>query len=207
VTEIPGTTRDLLTERVDIGGLALTLIDTAGLRDARDEIEAEGVRRAQQAQRIAALTMVAIDGSQALTTDDRTLVENATAPAVVIQTKSDLPLVWASADVESRHGRTVVVSAMTGAGLEELRQRIAAALLERDDLREPPAITNIRHLTLIEEARDAVRGALHALRAGATEELVLTDLARARDALEQVTGRRAPDDLLRHIFTRFCIGK
>ena len=207
VTEIPGTTRDLLTERVDVNGLALTIVDTAGLREARDEIEAEGVRRARQAQQIAALTLVIADGSEPLSDEDRTLIDAAAPRALVVQTKADLPARWSIDELATRHEKAAPVSVMSGQGLGELREQISAALLDRDVFREPPAITNIRHLTLVEDSRDAVDRALHALVTGATEELILVDLASARECLEQVTGRRTPDDLLLHIFTRFCIGK
>ena len=207
VTEIPGTTRDLITERVDVNGLALTIVDTAGVREARDEIEAEGVRRAKQAQQIAALTLLVVDGSETLLEDDRALIEAAAPRALLVQTKADLPRQWNIGELATRHEKAEPVSAITGQGLTELREKIAAALLERDVVHETPAITNIRHLTLVEDARDAIDRALHAFITGATEELILVDLARARECLEQVTGRRAPDDLLLHIFTRFCIGK
>jgi tRNA modification GTPase len=207
VTEIPGTTRDLLTERVDVNGLALTIVDTAGLREARDLIEAEGVRRARQAQQIAALTLVLADGSEPLVDEDRCLIEATPPRALIVQTKADLPRRWNIDALETRHEKTTPVSATTGEGLGELRSRIAAALVDRDVFREPPAITNIRHLTLVEDARAAVERSMNTLITGATEELILVDLARARDCLEQVTGRRAPDGLLLHIFTRFCIGK
>jgi len=207
VTEIPGTTRDLLTERVDVNGLALTIVDTAGVREARDEIEAEGVRRAKQAQQIAALTLVTIDGSEAILDEDRALVDAVASRALIVQTKADLPSQWSIDELHTRHEKAEPVSAVTGQGFDLLKKKMAAALLERDVHGEPPAITNIRHLTLVEDARDAIDRALHALITGATEELVLVDLNRARECLEQVTGRRAPDDLLLHIFTRFCIGK
>ena len=100
------------------------------------------------------------------------------------------------------------VSAITGDGLDALRAAIVAALVEREELRDPPAISNIRHLALVDEARDARRARANAaLGAGATEELVLTDLAAARHALEEITGARTADDLLAHIFRRFCVGK
>jgi len=207
VTEIPGTTRDLLTERVDVNGLALTIVDTAGVREARDEIEAEGVRRARQAQQIAALTLVIVDGSEPLLDEDLALIEAVASRAIVVQTKADLPRQWTIDELRTGHEKAEPVSAITGEGLGAFREKITASLLERDVLREPPAITNIRHLTLVEDSRDAVDRAIQALVTGATEELILVDLARARECLEHVTGRRAPDDLLLHIFTRFCIGK
>jgi len=103
--------------------------------------------------------------------------------------------------------RAVAVSALTGDGLATLRARIVAALAGGEDTRDTPAISNVRHLALVDEARGAVGRAGEALARGATEEVVLADLAVAREALEQVTGRRAPEDLLRHVFARFCVGK
>ena len=207
VTDIPGTTRDLLTERIEIEGLALTVVDTAGLREARDAVEAEGVRRAQEAQQVAALTLVVIDGSQPLTDDDRAVVASAPEPKLVIHSKDDLPPAWRTDAIGTGASDVIAVSALTGAGLDALKRRIAQTLTSREELRDPPLISNIRHLALVQEAREAVARGREALAAGATEELVLTDLGRARDALEEITGRRTVDDLLLHIFTRFCIGK
>jgi len=207
VTDIPGTTRDLLTERVDVNGLAITLVDTAGLRDARDEIEAEGVRRARGAQHVAALTLILVDGSQPLTDEDHELVRSVSTPAMIVQTKADLPARWTDAGLITDFVHATPVSALTGRGLAALRATLASALLERESLVDPPAITNVRHLTLVESAREHVERGKMALDAGSTEEVVLVDLARAREALEEVTGKRAPDDLLHYIFARFCIGK
>ena len=207
VTAIPGTTRDLLTERVDVGGLALTLVDTAGLREARDEVEAEGVRRAQQAQQVASLTLVVVDGHEPLTAAAREVIAAATAPKLVVLSKSDLVQAWTTADTGLPPHDVIAVSAITGAGVDALTARIAAVLTAREDLRDPPLISNIRHLALVQDARESVTRAAQALADGVTEELVLTDLGRARAALEEITGRRTVDDLLIHIFTRFCIGK
>ena len=207
VTDIPGTTRDLLTERIEIEGLALTVVDTAGLREARDAVEAEGVRRAQEAQQVAALTLVVIDGSQPLTDEDRAVAASAPTPSLVIHSKDDLPAAWPTDAIGTGATDVIAVSAVTGAGLDVLKRRIAQTLTSREELRDPPLISNIRHLALVHEAREAVARGREALAAGATEELVLTDLGRARDALEEITGRRTVDDLLIHIFTRFCIGK
>jgi tRNA modification GTPase len=208
VTDIPGTTRDLLTERVAIEGLAVTLVDTAGLREARDAIEAEGVQRARDVRRVAALTLVVIDGSTPLTAADRALVTAvAGEPHAIVISKADLPHAWAPEELGAGPSGVVRVSTVTGDGIEALRRQIARTLAARDDLRDPPAITNVRHLALVDEARDAVVNAEGALSDGATEELVLTDLTRARQALEQITGRRTSEDVIREIFARFCIGK
>jgi tRNA modification GTPase len=207
VTNVAGTTRDLVTEQIDIHGLALTVVDTAGLRDARDDIEAEGVRRAQEAQRVATLTVVVIDGHVPLTDEDQAIVKSAPHPRLVVQSKVDLGVEWPLDAIAPDVAPAVAVSSVTGAGLEVLRQRIAKILTSREDVRDIPAISNIRHLGLVDEARDAVTRAEESLAQGVTEELVLTDIVRARTALEEITGRRSVDDLLIHIFTRFCIGK
>ena len=207
VTEIPGTTRDVLTERVDIDGLAITLLDTAGLRDAGDAIEAEGVERARHAQRVAALSLVVLDAGAPLTDEDRQLILDSPGPRVVVASKADLPKKWSAPDVGVAVEMMVEVSALSGVGLDRLRARILAVLCDRDDLRDPPRISNVRHLALLDESLSALRRADAAISEGATEELVLVDLGAARRALEEITGRRSPDDLLHHIFSKFCVGK
>jgi tRNA modification GTPase len=207
VTDIPGTTRDLLTERVDIEGLAVTLVDTAGLREARDAIEAEGVQRARDAQQVAALKLIVIDASAPWTADDHAILAEAVAPAVVVASKIDLPRAWSPEELGERGARVIGVSVVSGAGLAELRARLVEELTGREDLRDPPAISNVRHVSLVDEAHDAMTHAERALASGATEELVLAEFGRARRALEEITGRRSTDDLLAHIFARFCLGK
>jgi tRNA modification GTPase len=204
VTDVPGTTRDVLSERVDIGGVAVTLVDTAGLRDASDAIEAEGVRRARAAQQVAAMTIVVLDRSTPLPPDAAELV----APAsLAVANKVDLPPAWDAETLRSSADDIVEVSARTGQGLDDLRRRVVAALTDRDELRDPPAISNVRHLALVDDARETVARGMRALEDGAAEELVLAELAAARQALEAITGRRTPDDLLEHIFSSFCVGK
>lgn len=202
VTEIPGTTRDLLTERVDINGLDITLVDTAGIREATDAIEAEGVERALQAQRIAALTLIVVDGSA----DNGTAVSLNDGPSIVVLAKCDLPRRSALV-AASQHCPVVEVSALTGEGLDGLRATVARTLTGLDDFRDTPRMSNVRHVTLIEDVVRRIDRAADALREGATEELVLADLHAARAAIEELTGRRTADDLLEHIFSNFCVGK
>lgn len=206
VTDVPGTTRDLLTERVDIGGLVVTLVDTAGLRQARDAIEAEGVRRAEEVRDIAALTLVVIDGSVALTDVDRRMA-SVSGGCLVVASKADRPRVWSDETLGTQAVEAIAVSAVTGAGLQQLRHRIVGALTSREEWRDPPAVSNLRHLSHLADAVEIIGRAEETLAAGATEELVLAELSGARASLEEISGRRAPDDLLRHIFSRFCIGK
>lgn len=210
VSDVPGTTRDLVTERVDIEGIAVTLVDTAGLRDARDAIEGEGVARARQAQRVAALSLVVIEGSAPVDPSDLESIARARdsgGGVLVVRSKADLPAVWREVVDTSPAPQTMPVSIVSGEGLAQLRRQIARALVLREELRDAPMISNVRHLGLVDAALQAVRHARQSIDEGATEELALAELTRAREALEEITGRRTTDDLLVHIFTRFCIGK
>jgi len=205
VTAVPGTTRDVLTERVDVGGIPVTLVDTAGLRDTTDAIEVEGVERAYQARRVAALTIVVVDGNQPIAEADRRIVAESPAPRIVVSSKTDLPHAWTAAELKGED--VIALSVKTGAGLNVLRERMVGGLTDRETLRDVPSISNVRHLDLVNRASDSLQAAMYGIDAGATEELILTDLGAARRALEELTGRRTPEDLLRHIFERFCIGK
>jgi tRNA modification GTPase len=207
VTDIPGTTRDILTERVDINGLDITLVDTAGLREAADAIEAEGVERARQAQLVAALAIVVVDGSRPLSPEDRELASAGGPARVIAIAKADLPRRWGADELGDAAARAVEVSALAGVGMDRLRTAVATALVGREELRDTPRISNIRHLALLDDARAALGRAEQALGDGATEELVLADLGAARRVLEEITGRRTPEDLLQHIFSKFCVGK
>ena len=189
VTDQPGTTRDLVSEVVDIHGLKVTLVDTAGVRETSDPAEAEGVSRSLRAERVADLVLVVVDEDEPVTPN---------AKHFVVQSKADL----------GRPDRGIRVSATTGEGLEDLRQAVTAAL-DVEPLRDRPQITNVRHAALLERAIAALTRARQAAEAEtpAPEEFVLADLQDARRTLEEMTGRRTPEDLLAHIFSRFCVGK
>jgi len=206
VTAIPGTTRDLVTETIDLEGLRATLVDTAGLRSTTDVIEAEGVARSKRAHAVADLTLLVLDRSQPLDADDRDAIsQTLECNRVIVSNKADLEPAWRDSDIAD----SVSVSATTAAGLDELRRRIASAL-DVDLLADRPAITNVRHIALVQRAHDALtRARTAALTDGATlsEEFVLADLQDARIALEEISGRRTSDDVLAHIFAKFCIGK
>src|SRR5688500_10207243 len=206
VTAIPGTTRDLLTERADIGGLSLALIDTAGVRDTADIVEQEGVARSRGALRVADLVIVMLDRSRPLADEDRdVLASTANQRRVIVINKSDLPAVLSVEPVE--HLKPVELSAATGAGVAELIDAITSALSASETLRDQPQITNTRHIVLLESARASLERATTALENEVPEEFPLLDLQEAAHALQEITGQRTSDDLLHHIFARFCIGK
>jgi tRNA modification GTPase len=203
VTDVPGTTRDLVSETIDLEGLRVTLVDTAGLGAPLDAIEAEGVARAHGAASVADLVMVVVDGSIAVDEDELdALSRRIGGKTLIVSNKADLGQLPLQAD-------HVCVSARTGQGLDDLRSRIGVAV-DADPRGDAPAISNVRQIALLDRVDAALSRAERA--AGGRgdpmpEEFVLADLQEARLALEEVTGVRASGALLEHIFSNFCIGK
>jgi tRNA modification GTPase len=201
VTAVPGTTRDLITERVDVGGIPLTLIDTAGRRDTLDIVEREGVARGARAGEVAEVIVVVVDGSEPLTEDDETLLEETAARnRVLVLNKSDRPGRFDMAGA-------LRISATRGDGMSELRGAIASALTSGEPLRDTAVVSNVRHILLLQEAREHLRRGRAAAIGGATEEFVLVDLQAARARFDEIVGTRTTDDVLARIFERFCVGK
>ena len=210
VTDVAGTTRDLLTETLDIDGVPVTLVDTAGMRDSPDAVEAEGVRRARGAIGAAALAVVVLDRSVPLGPDDRQLLaDTVRTPRVVVVNKIDWPPCWGPDDLAALDvmDAAIHVSLLDEAGAAPVREGVARVLLRGSAPRDTPVISNIRHITLLETAAAALGRAAGAASEGASEELVLADLQAASVALEELSGKRAPNALLERIFERFCIGK
>jgi tRNA modification GTPase len=208
VTAVPGTTRDLVTETIDLCGIPITLIDTAGLRETSDVVEREGVDRARQAADVASVTVLVMDGSMPLQDDEKGLLAASWGRQrwVIVRNKCDLPARW---DCATHDGRAVAVSAVTGQNLDELRRAILERLEGGEERRDAPTITNARHIALLARARTHLRSAADAAAEGVAtpEEFLLAELQPARAAIEEVTGTRTSEDLLQHIFERFCIGK
>ena len=204
VSPVPGTTRDTLEETVDLDGIPVTVVDTAGVRSAGDAIEAEGVRRARVATNEADLVILVLDAGRKLRPDERESLQARSsgggAGTIVVANKFDLApsaggLPWPTA---------IPISALTGEGLDALRDAI------RDTLRgsgpvEDPVLTNVRHAAALGETVGALDRAREALPLG--EEIVLEDLRAALSALGEITGEVANDELYDRIFSTFCIGK
>ncbi len=204
VTAIPGTTRDVLRERIDIDGLPITILDTAGLRESPDVVEAEGIRRARAEIARADRVLFIVDGADPAALE-RLPEDLAALPATVAVTvlinKSDLRATTVAAAAP-----TLPVSARTGAGLPELRAHIKEFAGYR------PTAAGVfsarrRHLDALGRARGCVEAAGAALSASAGTELVAEELRLAHDALGEITGRFTSEDLLGTIFASFCIGK
>ena len=207
VTDVPGTTRDTVEERVRLGGVLLRLIDTAGLRDTEDRVERLGVERSRAAMEGAELILVLWDGSRPPAEEDGALLERALslAPTVLVRTKADLPPApWPGRDPMPP---AVAVSAKTGRGLDELEEAVAA-LFPPD--RAAPAgelLTNARQAGAAARAAEAAERARGALAAGVTPDALLTDVEEALSALGELTGRTVREDITDRIFERFCVGK
>jgi tRNA modification GTPase len=206
VTNVPGTTRDLVTERCEIEGSPITLVDTAGLRDGAELVEREGIHRAHGAASVAALAVVVLDRSRPFEEGRQALEASARASTrLVVASKADLPSAWATADA----GVPVLpVSVVSGEGLQELRRAMVLALVgDEDAYADAPRVSNVRHIGLLEAAETSVSRGLEQSLVRAPEELLLADIHEARRALDEVVGRRTPEDVLASIFAEFCVGK
>jgi tRNA modification GTPase len=216
VTDVPGTTRDTVEESVLCGGVLLRLIDTAGLRETDDAVERIGVERARSALESADLVLAVIDGSQPPEQEDLALMEAAacgSAPWIQVFSKQDLCCGPSSIFVTSTQGEalrapaaTVSLSALTGEGLDEL-ERAVAALFPVDAPAGGSLLTDRRQEDAVSRARDAIRRGSAAFYAGMTPDAVLTDLEEALNALGELTGSTAREDIVSAIFSRFCVGK
>jgi tRNA modification GTPase len=216
VTAVPGTTRDLLTERVDVEGIPVLFVDTAGARETSDIVEVEGVSRGIRARESADLVIVVLDRSEPLTADDERLLDSTSdVVRLIVVNKSDRPAcAWyvdgAVAFAGARAPGTPVhdVSALAGDGVDALRRALATTLSGGEPLRDTAAISNVRHIGLLEQAGAHLRRARQsAVDHRAPEEYLLTDLQEARRCFDEVVGARTTEDVLNEVFARFCIGK
>ena len=206
VTPVAGTTRDVLDEKVSFSGVPVRLIDTAGLRDAEDQAERIGVERAKAAMESADVLLVVLDGAERLSDGDAALLkETAGDPRrIVLMNKSDLTAALAEetlAEAGVWPEELCTVSALTGTGLDALKRRILDMAAPMDG--DVTAVTNERHLTLLERGRDALRAAA----AARDLDCCATDLRDALHALGGITGTDVDAKVIDRIFERFCVGK
>lgn len=207
VTDIPGTTRDTLRENLDLDGLPVTVVDTAGLRETDDPVEREGVRRARRALTQAELALFLVDARDGATgEDDRLLAELPEGiRCIVVHNKADLagaePDAW-----QHRDRLHLTLSAATGAGVDRLIRELHQ-LAGLDDTDQSVFSARTRHVDALRRTREHVDTALQQLRQRALPELAAEELRLAHDALGEITGRLSSDALLGEIFSRFCIGK
>jgi tRNA modification GTPase len=200
VTDIPGTTRDLVSEVAAIQGIPVKFVDTAGIRSGQDLVETLGIERSYQAMADADVTLVVLDLAAPIHPDDLALLERAKSQGrwILVGNKSDLPRVAELAE------DCIAVSALTGEGIARLRDAIAPAA-SRDQ--ESGFITSIRHERLLRESMEALAQAGKAAALGIPHEMLLLDLYAALRPLDGITGATTADDILNRIFSTFCIGK
>jgi tRNA modification GTPase len=209
VTAIPGTTRDIIEEVINIRGLPVRLLDTAGIREAVDLVEQEGVRLTLEKIPQADLVLFMVDASRPFDSEDQLLFHNlADRRFILVKNKTDLP---ATIDLPSSlQGVPIVeISTLTGEGIDRLRQVVHDIFL-RDgavDSREYVAVSQARQRDVLAKGRDALESFRQNLAAGQTAELLAIDLRDVLRAVGEVTGETTPDDILDLIFQRFCIGK
>ena len=206
VTSSPGTTRDLVTERISLEGIPLELVDTAGLRESLEEVEQLGIARSREALADAALVLVVLDSTQPLNDEEhRLLMAVHGRPALVAINKCDLKN--PALPTEDLAGLPAEqTSALTGEGIAALRERILA-LATGGAASEPGMLTSLRHHQAITTALAALADAAQANANSIPHEMILLDLYRALWALDSLTGQTTSDDILNLIFSTFCIGK
>lgn len=200
VTDIPGTTRDVLREHISIDGLPIEILDTAGIRQTEDAVEAIGVELAYEALEEADLILHVREAGQEH--DEETLENPKGVPVLTVLNKAD------KLDEEEKTAIDLpLLSARSGEGLEELSQEIFESLLGKDQTQERPLVSNRRHIALLEKVADHLQDFQEALSMGTSFDLLVIDLQIAWEELGLITGHSAEDDLLDEIFSRFCLGK
>jgi tRNA modification GTPase len=204
VTDIAGTTRDQLHERLTINEIPVSLFDTAGLRDTDDTVEKIGVARSKQAIADADLVLVLIDGSVNLTEEDREIVRSVEGlNHIIVFTKSDLP----SAQIFINESMHVDISAKTGAGLNQLKTAIVSRFSDPTIDGDGFLISDARHHDLLIKASSEIHESIQLLEGRVSEEIVLVGLHNSMRYLGQITGETTTEDMLTRIFSTFCIGK
>jgi tRNA modification GTPase len=203
VTEIPGTTRDVVSETASLGGIPVKVLDTAGIRRGQDVVESLGIERSYQAMADADLTLVVVDASQALSKEDEALIERARGggKTLIAANKCDLT-------TQAEIPEALLVSALTGIGIKELRAAIMEVIAPPGKLeQEDGFITSLRHEQLLQESGEALAQARTATSIGIPHEMILLDLYAALRPIDAITGATTADDILNRIFSTFCIGK
>ncbi len=210
VTEIPGTTRDVLEAMVNIGGVPVRAFDTAGIRATTDRVERIGVERAREVILQADILLLVLDGSQPLTEEDSVLAaECAQKRSILVINKRDLPqAINKEALTEMAPGSSLLhISSLTGEGMPALEAEIASMLLGGEIVLEHITVANIRQVEALVRATEALRTGREAILCGQPAEITAVDLHDAADALGEITGETTTDDVVDRIFSDFCVGK
>ena len=211
VTDVPGTTRDIIEEEISVAGIPLRLLDTAGLRAAEDAVEQIGVARTEQHLTDAELILAVFDASEPLTAEDHALLTRlsaASADIIILCSKEDRPSVLSAADFSAVAAPVLRISAQEGTGLDALREEIAAHIVRREgDLSDGALPNKEREIEALRRAETHLTAAAETLAADLGTDFVSIDLRAAYDALGEILGETVDTDLIDRIFSEFCIGK
>lgn len=206
VTAIPGTTRDVLTERIVIGGVAAEISDTAGRRDTDDPVEKIGVDRARRAAENADVVLIVIDASQPLDPEDRDLLLSAEDRAIICLNKQDLDSVITPGDISAiSDSKLMLISAESGEGIADLVKEIADRIAVSDE--SDGQLVQERHLELARSAAKHLRSAVSAINMAMPLDTTAIDLREALAALGEITGVNATEEVIDRVFANFCVGK
>ncbi len=212
VTPIPGTTRDLIEEILNINGIPVRLIDTAGLRKATDSIEEEGVKRAKERVAESDFILLMVDGSRPIDIDDLEIFEEVKGKKrVVVMNKKDLPSLISPKEMKDRfQGDPIIsISALKNEGIEALKEAIYTLLIHREVRPSPEylIIANVRHKRALDQVKESLSNTLKGLEKGTSLEFIAFEMRSALEALGEVVGETTPEEVLNRIFEQFCIGK
>ncbi|WP_350012342.1 tRNA uridine-5-carboxymethylaminomethyl(34) synthesis GTPase MnmE [Streptococcus parasanguinis] len=207
VTDIEGTTRDVIEEYVNINGVPLKLVDTAGIRETEDLVEQIGVERSKKALKEADLVLLVLNASEPLTDQDRQLLEiSQDSNRIILLNKVDLP---EKIEIDQLPEDHIKISVLKNQNIDQIEDRINALFFENAGLVEQDAtyLSNARHISLIEKAVESLQAVNEGLALGMPVDLLQVDLTRTWEILGEITGDAAPDELITQLFSQFCLGK
>ncbi len=208
VTAAPGTTRDLVTERVSLGGIPIELVDTAGLREATEEAESIGIQKSREALADADLVLVVLEAGIPLHDDEVALIRSLEGRrALVIRNKSDLGLADPENSIDHGIRTAVLTSALTGEGIADLRNILLEIIGRTSAESDGPMLTSLRHHEAVTDALSSLTAARNAVAVKVPHEMLLIDLYASLRQLDSLTGETTAEDILNRIFSSFCIGK
>ena len=211
VTDVAGTTRDVLEEYVNVRGVPLKLVDTAGIRETNDKVEKIGVERSRKAIKTADLVLLVLDSSNPLSDEDRQLIKvTDEAKRIIILNKTDLPMQLDTDELFNLvpEDQVIRTSATEGVGLDDLKEKISKLFFGGIESNQNSVIvTNARHIGLLNQAEEALDSVLQGLKDGMPVDLVQIDMTRCWEFLGEITGDSYQDELLDQLFSQFCLGK
>lgn len=211
VTDIPGTTRDSIEEIINIKGIPLVIVDTAGIRETENKIEGEGVLRSKEYLKESHLILLVLDIHEGIREDDYKILESIdNQQVIVVLNKEDLPVNTSKEEIEAfcRDRKRVLTSLLTGEGIGDLKDTIISLILgDRGIKREGPVVNRMRHLVALKEAQQSLKRAINTHHRGLPLDFVSIDLREVGDALGAITGDTLQEDIIDQIFADFCLGK